>query len=225
MQELLDEMIKEEQNKMQTNNDFMLALTEEFNRKMDLLRLDRAERDAEIEAEYFELLLQREKTTRDFIEGNQAGIEGNNRFSRQVDILQKTTKKEIELLRNRKNKEIEFIEDTRDEALKNEKLTAKEREDIRKQAEIDIQTIEDKFRNDKLSKENDLSEKLKQNTLDQIQAIGDTYNAVFDLFSQLQSNALDVQLANAQTQHETQMRLFDDRMERELQLAGDRKFC
>ena len=72
-----------------------------------------------------------------------------------------------------------------------------------------------------MQKENDLSEKLKQNTLDQIQAIGDTYNAVFDLFSQLQNNALDVQLANAQTQHETQMRLFDDRMERELQLAGD----
>ena len=73
-----------------------------------------------------------------------------------------------------------------------------------------------------MTKENDLSEKLKQNTLEQIQAIGDTFgNAVFDLFSQLQSNALDVQLANAQTQHETQMRLFDDRMERELQLAGD----
>ena len=70
----------------------MIALTEEFNRKMDLLRLDRAERDFEIESEYFELLLQREKTTRDFIEGNQAGIEGNNRFARQVDILQKLLK-------------------------------------------------------------------------------------------------------------------------------------
>lgn len=241
--DVLDLMIAEEQQKMATNFDYLTALYEEYQRNIAIATQEASDEQTATRLRNLELTLQQE------IQANTrltSELGGSNIYSRRRSLLQETYQEELRMIGENSQMKIKFINKDRQNLedslykeyqakLKNYLKEGRSAEDIANlvdQYEKDkLKLVEDaekaktKVHNDetnkRMGKEIEYADNVEQSIKDQIESYAAVYNQVFDMFSMLQTNALDMQMKRDQMYHENKTQLLQDQLDAELNQVGD----
>lgn len=222
--DVLDKMIEEEKNKMSVNIQFMGMLADDFDRKMERLSQKRRDKNAQDQTDYFQALVDQEMQIGKVLNEDKGMLSGTNRWSRQRDVMDIAFNHEIKRINeNHKMKDKFSREDEKRLIIAAKKAGATQAEIT--EIEEGFTRERDKLRQDsnteRINAETEYAESVEASIRDQIEAYADVYNQLFDMFSMMQTNKLDMQMQRDQQYHDNKTKALAAELERELELVGD----